>query len=76
MHGERVAFLSGYRKDGNRLVMASLTDTSVETVSTTRLACADGSPLPARRHVVSRGPRLYVRERRKTESAVLDIGEL
>lgn len=75
VHGERVAFLGGYRKDGDRLIMASLTDTSVETVSTTRLARPDGSPLDDRRHVVSRGPRLYVRERRRTDWAVWDISE-
>ncbi|MDX2697742.1 hypothetical protein Sipo8835_32355 [Streptomyces ipomoeae] len=75
VHGERVAFFGGYRDDRNRLVLASLAETSVETTATTRLTRPDGAPLDPRRRVVSRGPRLYVREKPYTEWYVLDISE-
>ncbi|BBC31425.1 hypothetical protein SGFS_027190 [Streptomyces graminofaciens] len=76
VHGERVAFLGGYRADRDRLVLGSLTESSVETVTTTRLTHRDGSPLDRRFRVVSRGSRVYVREEPFTEWHVLDIGEL
>ncbi|GAB2916484.1 hypothetical protein [Streptomyces heilongjiangensis] len=72
--GERVAFLGGYGRDHDRLVLAALGGSTVDVLTTTRLAHADGTPLERRRHVVSRGPRLYVRERSGTEWGVLDIG--
>jgi hypothetical protein len=71
--GERVAFLGGYRQDRDRLVLASLGESTVDVLSTGRVTCADGTALYRRRQVVSRGPRLYVRERSSTEWGVLDI---
>ncbi|MFF7259241.1 hypothetical protein ACFZCL_02960 [Streptomyces sp. NPDC008159] len=72
--GERALFFGGYRKDRDRLVVASLGESTVDVVTTTRLTRADGTPLDGRRRVVSRGPRIYVQERSGTEWGVLDVG--
>lgn len=73
VHGARVAFFGGYRPDRDRFVIASLTDSSVDVVTETRLTRPDGTPLDERRRVVSRGPRVYVQERSSTEWLVVDI---
>ncbi|SPF00347.1 hypothetical protein [Streptomyces sp. MA5143a] len=71
--GARVVFFGGYGEDRDRLVVASLGDTSVDVLTTARLTRADGTPVERRRRVVSRGPRLYVQERSSTSWGVLDI---
>ncbi|MDX3516980.1 hypothetical protein [Streptomyces scabiei] len=74
VHEDRVAFLGGYRGNRDRLTLARLTDTSVETVRTALLTRPDGAPLHRRRRVVSRGARLYVQEEPYTEWFVCDVG--
>ncbi|MEU6802496.1 hypothetical protein [Streptomyces neyagawaensis] len=73
VHGELVAFFGGYGQDRDRLVVASLSETSVDTVAVSRLRHSDGTPVEPPRRVVSRGPRLYVQERSSTSWCVLDI---
>ncbi|WP_200304240.1 hypothetical protein [Streptomyces adelaidensis] len=75
VRGDRVAFLGGYRGDRDRLTLASLADTSVDTTERARLTLPDGTPLPPRRRVVSRGPRLYFRLEPGVEWFVFEIGE-
>jgi hypothetical protein len=73
VHGEFVAFFGGYGQDRDRLVVASLGETSADTVATSRLRRADGTPVDRRRRVVSRGPRIYVQEESSPTWDVLDI---
>ncbi|UUU26262.1 hypothetical protein [Streptomyces sp. DSM 40750] len=72
---ERVAFFGGYRGRRDQLTLATLTDTSVDTTGTVRLTHPDGTPLPPRRRVVSRGPRLYIQEEPRIEWLVFEIGD-
>ncbi|MFM9592117.1 hypothetical protein ACKI1J_08785 [Streptomyces scabiei] len=74
VHEDRAAFLGGYLRNRDRLTLARLTDTSVETVRTARLTRPDGAPLDRRRRVVSRGARLYVQEEPYTAWFVFDVG--
>ncbi|MBP5912819.1 hypothetical protein QBB33_32715 [Streptomyces scabiei] len=74
VHEDRAAFLGGYRGNRERLTLARLTDTSVETVRTALLTRPDGAPLHQRRRVVSRGARLYVQEEPYAEWFVCDVG--
>lgn len=72
--GDRVAFLGGYRERHGLLTECRLTETAVEVVAERLLLRPDGGALARRRSVVSRGPRLYVRERNAAQWSVLDIG--
>ncbi|MEU1555077.1 hypothetical protein ABZ517_20480 [Streptomyces scabiei] len=74
VHEDRAAFLGGYRGNRDRLTLARLTDTSVETVRTALLTRPDGAPVHRRRRVVSRGARLYVQEEPYAEWFVFDVG--
>ncbi|MYS11366.1 hypothetical protein GTW71_34195 [Streptomyces sp. SID6041] len=68
VHGERVAFLGGYRNDRDRIAFAELTETSVEPTDAGLLSLPDG-----RRRVVARGSRIYLQHEPFTEWAVFDL---
>ncbi|MGW0085736.1 hypothetical protein [Streptomyces sp. NPDC003393] len=72
--GDRVAFLGGYRERRELVTECRLTETTVEVMAERLLVRPDGGALARRYSVVSRGPRLYVRERAATEWCVFELG--
>ncbi|SDN40877.1 hypothetical protein [Actinacidiphila guanduensis] len=72
VHGERVAFYSGYREERDRLTHGEIMETSVEPTGVALLTLPDGS-VPGRRRVVGRGSRIYVQAEPFTTWEVFDL---
>ncbi|MGV9341287.1 hypothetical protein [Streptomyces sp. NPDC003688] len=72
VHGERVAFYGGYRKERDRLAHGELTETSVEPREVGLLTLPNGR-VPGRRRVVGRGSRIYVQAKPFTAWGVFDL---
>ncbi|WP_405820438.1 hypothetical protein OG241_32785 [Streptomyces sp. NBC_01390] len=72
VHGERVAFYSGYGEELDWLTRGELTEASVEPTDVDLLTLPDGH-LPGRRRVVGRGSRIYVQAEPFTPWGVFDL---
>lgn len=72
VHGDRVAFYSGYGEERARLAHGELTETTVEPTDVGLLTLPDGTA-PGRRRVVSRGSRIYVQAEPYTAWGVFDL---